>query len=275
MPVPGSQKRSAGTRSPTSAWKRAIRRRARRPARHRGRAAPPPISRPTIAVASSRTRTSGSRASISTRAIRAPRSLDADRGLALGRATDLFVANLLVVRGAAHEALDEGPAAAEDYHEALVINDRLLAEDVARTGGCSACAGRTAVRQLLAAGPFAGSAARCAPAMQDTAHRPPLEPHPATSRRRTRAHDELRRLDAELRTADAQAAAPDCAQVNSSATTSARSPPASARSPEQQPSGSTDRRALRRQQGALQERGRTRGSAGLPEEVAVPARTPR
>jgi hypothetical protein len=53
---------------------------------------------------------------------------DADRGLALGRASDLFVANLLVVRGAAHEALGEGPAAAADYHQALVINDRLLAE---------------------------------------------------------------------------------------------------------------------------------------------------
>jgi len=52
----------------------------------------------------------------------------ADQGLALGRADDLFVANLLVVRGAAHEALDQGAAAAEDYHEALVINDRLLAE---------------------------------------------------------------------------------------------------------------------------------------------------
>jgi hypothetical protein len=51
----------------------------------------------------------------------------ADRGLALGRADDLFVANLLVVRGAAHEALDEGPAAAADYHDALVINERLLA----------------------------------------------------------------------------------------------------------------------------------------------------
>ena len=53
---------------------------------------------------------------------------DADGGLALGVAPDLFVANLLVVRGAAHEALGQGPAAAEDYHQALVINDRLLAE---------------------------------------------------------------------------------------------------------------------------------------------------
>ncbi|HXU03081.1 MAG TPA: hypothetical protein VN903_19080 [Polyangia bacterium] len=52
----------------------------------------------------------------------------ADRGLALGRRNDLFVANLLVVRGAAHEALGEAPAAAEDYHQALVINDKLLAE---------------------------------------------------------------------------------------------------------------------------------------------------
>jgi hypothetical protein len=53
---------------------------------------------------------------------------NADRGLALGRAGDLFVANLLVVRGAAHEALGEDPAAAEDYHQALVINDKLLGE---------------------------------------------------------------------------------------------------------------------------------------------------
>lgn len=58
---------------------------------------------------------------------------DADRGLALGRAADLFVANLLVVRGAAHEALGAGPAAVEDYHEALVINDRLLAEALHET----------------------------------------------------------------------------------------------------------------------------------------------
>jgi hypothetical protein len=59
---------------------------------------------------------------------------DADRGLALGRATDLFVANLLVVRGAANEALDDGPAAAADYHAALMINDRLLAEALHGSG---------------------------------------------------------------------------------------------------------------------------------------------
>lgn len=52
----------------------------------------------------------------------------ADRGLGLGFADDLFVANLLVVRGAAHEALGDGPAAATDYHDALLINDKLLAE---------------------------------------------------------------------------------------------------------------------------------------------------
>jgi len=51
----------------------------------------------------------------------------ADRGLGLGRADDLFVANLLVVRGAAHESLGDGPAAATDYHDALLINDKLLA----------------------------------------------------------------------------------------------------------------------------------------------------
>ena len=53
---------------------------------------------------------------------------DANRGLTLGIAHDLFGANLLVVRGAANEALGEGPAAAADYHQALMINDQLLAE---------------------------------------------------------------------------------------------------------------------------------------------------
>jgi len=55
-------------------------------------------------------------------------STDADRGLALGRADDLFVANLLVARGAAREAMHDGAGAAADYHAALVINDKLLAE---------------------------------------------------------------------------------------------------------------------------------------------------
>jgi hypothetical protein len=65
---------------------------------------------------------------------------DADSGLALGRADDLFVANLLVVRGAAHEALNDGAAAASDYHAALMINDRLLVD----TLHGSADAGRAA-----------------------------------------------------------------------------------------------------------------------------------
>jgi hypothetical protein len=61
----------------------------------------------------------------------------ADRGLALGRADDLFVANLLVVRGAAHEALGDTPTAAADYHDALLINDKLLAESVHDHGDAS------------------------------------------------------------------------------------------------------------------------------------------
>jgi tetratricopeptide (TPR) repeat protein len=63
---------------------------------------------------------------------------DAERGLALGQAGDLFVANLLVVRGAAHEALGEGPAAAEDYHRALMINDQLLAKALHQPAGARA-----------------------------------------------------------------------------------------------------------------------------------------
>ena len=62
---------------------------------------------------------------------------DAERGLALGRADDLFVANLLVARGAAHEAMHDGAGAAADYHAALVINDKLLAE-VLRAGADAA-----------------------------------------------------------------------------------------------------------------------------------------
>jgi hypothetical protein len=52
----------------------------------------------------------------------------ADAGLALGSAPHLFVANLLVARGAAHEALGEARAAAEDYHRALAMNEALLQE---------------------------------------------------------------------------------------------------------------------------------------------------
>jgi hypothetical protein len=51
---------------------------------------------------------------------------EADAGLALGGADDLFVANLLVVRGAAHEALGESAAALAAYQRALRINETLL-----------------------------------------------------------------------------------------------------------------------------------------------------
>jgi hypothetical protein len=67
----------------------------------------------------------------------------AERGLALGQGSDLFAANLLVVRGAAHEALGEGPAAAEDYHRALMINDKLLADSLNGPADGSATPGRT------------------------------------------------------------------------------------------------------------------------------------
>jgi tetratricopeptide (TPR) repeat protein len=50
----------------------------------------------------------------------------ADRGLELGRDTDVFTANLLVARGRALEALGEEPEAAAAYYEALRIDDELL-----------------------------------------------------------------------------------------------------------------------------------------------------
>jgi hypothetical protein len=54
----------------------------------------------------------------------------AEAGLGLGRDGEesLFVANLLVVRGAAHEALGKASAAMEDYQRALRINETLLHE---------------------------------------------------------------------------------------------------------------------------------------------------
>ena len=50
----------------------------------------------------------------------------AEEGLALGRHDDLFTANLLVVLGRAHEALGREEQAADDYYDALEINDALL-----------------------------------------------------------------------------------------------------------------------------------------------------
>ena len=51
----------------------------------------------------------------------------AGEGLALG-ADDVYVANLLVARGAALESLRESDAALTDYGRALAINERLLRE---------------------------------------------------------------------------------------------------------------------------------------------------
>jgi tetratricopeptide (TPR) repeat protein len=51
---------------------------------------------------------------------------DADAGLAYGTEPHLFVANLLVARGAALEATGDARGAAEDYHRALLMNEALL-----------------------------------------------------------------------------------------------------------------------------------------------------
>jgi hypothetical protein len=55
---------------------------------------------------------------------------DADAGLAYGEAPHLFVANLLVARGAAREAEGDGRGAAEDYHRALLMNEALLEKEL-------------------------------------------------------------------------------------------------------------------------------------------------
>jgi len=52
----------------------------------------------------------------------------ADAGLAYGTAPHLFVANLLVARGAALEAAGDPRAAAADYQSALLINEALLGQ---------------------------------------------------------------------------------------------------------------------------------------------------
>lgn len=50
----------------------------------------------------------------------------ADLGLAEGSASDLFVANLYIVRAEAEESLGDAHAAAEDYYRALRINESLM-----------------------------------------------------------------------------------------------------------------------------------------------------
>ncbi len=66
------------------------------------------------------------------------------------------------------------------------------------------------MRRLLAAVLLLGA---CATDAHDPGYHPPRESPPAEEQEATRAHDELRRLDAELRGADAQAVAPDCARI--------------------------------------------------------------
>lgn len=51
----------------------------------------------------------------------------AGAGLGLGVEPDVFTANLYIARGRAREALGRELEAATDYHEALKINDALLA----------------------------------------------------------------------------------------------------------------------------------------------------
>jgi hypothetical protein len=57
---------------------------------------------------------------------------DADAGLAYGTTPHVFVANLLVARGAAREAEGDARGAAEDYHRALLMNETLLDGALAR-----------------------------------------------------------------------------------------------------------------------------------------------
>ncbi|HEX7599278.1 MAG TPA: hypothetical protein VF518_13765 [Polyangia bacterium] len=50
------------------------------------------------------------------------------RGLALGEKDDLFTANLLILRGHIWQEMGKSLSAAEDFHQALVINEKLLHE---------------------------------------------------------------------------------------------------------------------------------------------------
>lgn len=58
----------------------------------------------------------------------------ADQGLELGRAGDVFEANLLVARGTALEAMGHDRPAARDYYDAIRVNDALLHELLEETG---------------------------------------------------------------------------------------------------------------------------------------------
>lgn len=50
----------------------------------------------------------------------------ASRGLGLGRPSDAFTTNLLIVRGRAFEQMNDAVAASRDYHDALIITEALL-----------------------------------------------------------------------------------------------------------------------------------------------------
>ncbi len=56
----------------------------------------------------------------------------AERGLAMGAHDDIFTANLMMARGQALEAQKREPEAAASYHEALLINEKLLAKVLGR-----------------------------------------------------------------------------------------------------------------------------------------------
>jgi tetratricopeptide (TPR) repeat protein len=58
-----------------------------------------------------------------------------EAGLRAGGATDLFTANLLVLRGTLHQELGQTVAAAEDFHRALLINEALLKQTLETSGG--------------------------------------------------------------------------------------------------------------------------------------------
>jgi predicted negative regulator of RcsB-dependent stress response len=58
----------------------------------------------------------------------------ATTGLALGRGTDVFTANLYIARGKALERRGDLSGASRDYHDALVITDALLDKALGNKG---------------------------------------------------------------------------------------------------------------------------------------------
>ena len=202
--------------------------RARRPARHRRRARPRrPPGRRSPRRPPGHLLPPGAHRSRRARSAAPPSSTPSAASRSGGAPATCSSRNLLVVRGAAHEALGEGPAAAEDYHQALVINDELLRGDLARPRGRAARAAESAVNRLLAAVLLLGACA-AAPARNRLARRSPRE----DARGDRRSYDELRRLDAELEhRSTRRRPRPTARRSRRCAPTSARSPPASARSP--------------------------------------------